>query len=60
MPDPTFDCTDIIGKVFDDRNANGSQDEGEPGLANIGHSFSTSCRYTYVYTPFKCRQPVFG
>ena len=22
IPDPTFDCTDIIGKVFDDANAN--------------------------------------
>lgn len=27
-----FDCSDIIGKVFDDRNQNGYQDEGEPGL----------------------------
>jgi uncharacterized repeat protein (TIGR01451 family) len=35
IPDPTFDCTDIIGKVFDDRNANGYQDEGEVGIANI-------------------------
>ncbi len=35
VPDPTFDCTDIIGKVFDDKNANGYQDEGEPGLANV-------------------------
>lgn len=34
-PDPTFDCTDIIGKVFDDRNANGYQDEGEPGIPNV-------------------------
>lgn len=34
-PDPTFDCSDIIGKVFDDRNANGYQDEGEPGIANV-------------------------
>ena len=32
VADPLFDCTDIIGKVFDDRNANGYQDEGEPGL----------------------------
>jgi len=30
-----FDCTDIIGKVFDDLNANGYQDEGEPGLAGV-------------------------
>lgn len=35
VPDPTFDCADIIGKVFDDKNANGYPDEGEPGLANI-------------------------
>ncbi|MBU1666756.1 MAG: DUF11 domain-containing protein, partial [Gammaproteobacteria bacterium] len=34
VPDPTFDCSDIIGKVFDDQNANGYQDEGEPGIAN--------------------------
>ena len=35
IPDPTFDCADIIGKVFDDKNANGYQDEGEPGIANV-------------------------
>ncbi len=35
IPDPTFDCSDIIGKVFDDKNANGYQDEGEPGIANV-------------------------
>ncbi|MFJ5446909.1 SdrD B-like domain-containing protein [Methylobacillus methanolivorans] len=34
-PDPTFDCSDIIGKVFDDKNANGYQDQGEPGIANV-------------------------
>ncbi len=33
IPDPDFDCTDIIGKVYDDRNMNGSQDPGENGLA---------------------------
>jgi uncharacterized repeat protein (TIGR01451 family)/fimbrial isopeptide formation D2 family protein len=32
VPDPTFDCTDVIGKVFDDANLNGYQDEGEGGL----------------------------
>jgi uncharacterized repeat protein (TIGR01451 family) len=31
-PDPDFDCTDIIGKVFDDTNANGYPDPGEKGL----------------------------
>ncbi len=34
VADPTFDCSDIIGKVFDDKNLNGYQDEGEPGLAS--------------------------
>jgi uncharacterized repeat protein (TIGR01451 family) len=33
VPDPDFDCTDIIGKVFDDRNLNGWQDKGESGLS---------------------------
>jgi hypothetical protein len=35
VPDPTFDCSDVIGKVFDDRNLNGYQDKGEPGLPNV-------------------------
>jgi uncharacterized repeat protein (TIGR01451 family) len=34
-PDPTFDCTDVYGKVFNDLNRNGAQDEGEPGLAGV-------------------------
>jgi hypothetical protein len=33
IPDPDFDCTDVIGKVFDDRNLNGYQDAGEKGLS---------------------------
>ena len=32
IPDPTFDCTDVTGKVFDDKNRNGRQDQGENGL----------------------------
>jgi uncharacterized repeat protein (TIGR01451 family) len=35
VPDPTFDCPDIIGKVFDDQNANGYQDDGEPGIPHV-------------------------
>ncbi len=35
VPDPTFDCTDVLGKVFDDRNRNGTQDEGEQGLPGV-------------------------
>ena len=33
VPDPTFDCSDIIGKVFNDTNMNGYADEGEAGIA---------------------------
>src|SRR6185312_6329896 len=32
VPDPVFDCSDVIGKVFDDKNANGYEDAGEPGI----------------------------
>ncbi|RVI73537.1 DUF11 domain-containing protein [Sinorhizobium meliloti] len=33
--EPVFDCGDIIGKVFDDENRNGYQDQGEPGLPGV-------------------------
>ena len=33
--DPTFDCPDLIGKVFDDANANGVQDPGEKGIPGV-------------------------
>jgi uncharacterized repeat protein (TIGR01451 family) len=35
VADPTFDCPDLIGKVFDDRNANGFEDPGEKGIAGV-------------------------
>ena len=35
VPDLTFDCTDVIGKVFDDANGNGHQDPGEKGLPGV-------------------------
>jgi len=35
IPDPTFDCTDVTGKVFDDANRNGVQNPGEPGLPGV-------------------------
>ncbi len=35
VPDQTFDCTDVFGKVFDDVNRNGFQDPGEKGLAGV-------------------------
>lgn len=31
-PEHVFDCSDVIGKVFDDENMNGYQDEGEEGI----------------------------
>lgn len=30
-----FDCSDVIGHVFDDQNANGYMDDGEPGLPGV-------------------------
>ena len=35
VPDPTFDCTDVTGKVFDDANRNGVQDGDEHGLPGV-------------------------
>ncbi len=35
VPDPTFDCTDVIGKVFNDANRNRVQDGGEAGLSGV-------------------------
>ncbi|HED34130.1 MAG TPA: DUF11 domain-containing protein [Gammaproteobacteria bacterium] len=35
VPDPTFDCSDVIGKIFDDKNLNAYQDEGEEGLGGV-------------------------
>jgi uncharacterized repeat protein (TIGR01451 family) len=35
VPDRTFDCTDVIGKVFNDVNRNGRQDDGEQGIPGV-------------------------
>jgi hypothetical protein len=35
IPDPNLDCTDVIGKVFDDRNHDGQQDGDERGLSGV-------------------------
>jgi uncharacterized repeat protein (TIGR01451 family) len=35
LPEPTFDCTPVIGHVYDDVNRNGYQDDGEPGLPGV-------------------------
>jgi uncharacterized repeat protein (TIGR01451 family) len=34
-PEAVFDCGDVIGKVYDDQNGNGYQDQGEPGLPSV-------------------------
>ena len=33
--DPLFDCSEVIGKVYDDMNRNGYQDQNEPGIAGV-------------------------
>ena len=35
VPDPTFDCTDVTGKVYNDANRNGYQDNDEIGLQGV-------------------------
>jgi len=35
IPEPTFDCTPVIGRVYDDVNQNGYPDDGEPGLPSV-------------------------
>src|SRR5260370_16915654 len=35
VPDQTFDCTDVFGKVFNDMNRNGVQDNGENALPAV-------------------------
>ena len=35
VADPVFDCGEIIGRVFEDANRNGYQDEGEKGLPGV-------------------------
>ncbi|MCK4908664.1 MAG: hypothetical protein KAS70_02080, partial [Planctomycetes bacterium] len=35
LPDPIFDYSTIIGKVFNDRNRNGRQDKGEMGIKGV-------------------------
>ncbi|MGL4404501.1 MAG: DUF7507 domain-containing protein, partial [Notoacmeibacter sp.] len=35
ISEAVFDCGDIIGKVFDDKNRNGTQNDGEPGIAGV-------------------------
>ena len=46
VPDPTFDCTDVTGKVFDDVNRNKLQDSGEKGLAGARGNDATGLTAT--------------
>ncbi|MCP4472068.1 MAG: DUF11 domain-containing protein, partial [Gammaproteobacteria bacterium] len=46
VPDPTFDCTDVIGKVFDDRDHDGYQGENEPGIAGVQVATARGLRVT--------------
>jgi uncharacterized repeat protein (TIGR01451 family) len=49
-PSAVFDCSELLGKVFEDRNRNGYQDEGEPGvpgarLATVNGQLVTTDEY---------------
>jgi len=46
IPDPTFDCSDVIGKVFNDKNLNGYQDQGEKGIAGVQLATARGLRVT--------------
>ena len=46
IPDPSFDCSDIIGKVYDDANMNMYQDEGEKGIAGTQVATARGLRVT--------------
>ena len=35
IPEATFDCSDVIGRVFDDANGDGYMQDGEKGLAGV-------------------------
>jgi uncharacterized repeat protein (TIGR01451 family) len=46
IPDPSFDCTDIIGKVYDDKNKNSYQDKGEMGIPGVQVATARGLRVT--------------
>jgi uncharacterized repeat protein (TIGR01451 family) len=50
VPDPALDCTDVIGKVFDDANRNGLQDAGERGIPGV--RLATARGLTATTDPF--------
>ncbi len=55
-PEAVFDCGDVIGKVYDDQNGNGYQDQGEPGLpavriAGVDGTIITTDEYGRYHVP---------
>ncbi len=46
IPDPTFDCTDVIGKVYEDKNLNSYQDKGERGIPGVQVATARGLRVT--------------
>ena len=45
-PDEVFDCSEVIGKVFEDRDGDGYQDQGEPGIAGARVATATGLLIT--------------
>src|SRR5437899_7814179 len=48
FPDQTFDCTDVFGKVFNDVNRNGVQNNGEDGLPGVRDRKSTRLNSSHL------------
>ena len=46
VPDPTLECSELIGKVFNDKNRNGYQDNGEPGIPSVRLATATGIQIT--------------
>jgi hypothetical protein len=46
VPDPALDCTDVIGKVYDDLDRNGLQSLGEPGIPGVRIATATGLTAT--------------
>ena len=45
-PDEIFDCSEVIGKVFEDLDGDGYQDQGEPGLPGVRVATATGLLIT--------------
>ncbi len=56
LPEPVFDCGDVIGKVFDDANRDGYQNQGETGvpavrLAGVDGTIITTDQFGRFHVP---------